>query len=114
MNLTSLKSLAHFFQDAVRLLNVKPDEYYLSETENLSDPVEIAFRKFGKHPCVQAIKQNILVSHDFHFSNTEVRDVLKETTASNNKKNDTFANIATKRLKEVTDICAPPLIDICN
>ena len=27
-----------FFEDAVRLLNVKPDEYYLSDTENLSDP----------------------------------------------------------------------------
>ena len=35
-----------FFQDAVRSLNVKPDEYYLSDTENLSDPVEIAVKKF--------------------------------------------------------------------
>ena len=35
-----------FFEDAVRLLNVEPDEYYLSDTENLSNPVEIAIRKF--------------------------------------------------------------------
>ena len=28
-----------FFEDAVRSLNVKPDEYYLSDTENSSDPV---------------------------------------------------------------------------
>ena len=28
-----------FFDDAARLFNVKPDEYYLSDTENLSDPV---------------------------------------------------------------------------
>ena len=49
-----------FFEDAVRLLNVKPDEYYLSDTENFSDPVEIAIRKFENHPNVQAIKQNIL------------------------------------------------------
>ena len=29
-----------FFEDAVRLLNVKPNEYYLSDTRNLSDPLE--------------------------------------------------------------------------
>ena len=35
-----------FFEDAVSSLNVKPDEYYLSDTENLSYPVEIAVKKF--------------------------------------------------------------------
>ena len=33
-----------FFEDAVRLLNVKSDEYYLSDRENLSTPVEFAIR----------------------------------------------------------------------
>ena len=28
-----------FFEDAARLFDVKPDEYYLSDKENLSDPV---------------------------------------------------------------------------
>ena len=93
-----------FFEDAVRSLIVKPDEYYLSDTENLSDPVEIAIRKFENHPSVQAIKQNISVKQDFYFSKTEVRDILKETTASNNKKNGTFGNILTKLLKEVYEM----------
>ena len=31
-----------FFEDSVRLLNVKPDEYYLSDTRNLIDPLETA------------------------------------------------------------------------
>ena len=43
MTLICLKS---FFEDTVRSLNVKPDEYYLSDTDNLSNPVEIAIRKF--------------------------------------------------------------------
>ena len=103
-----------FFEDVVRSLNVKPDEYYLSHTENLSDPVEIAIRKFKKHPSVQAIEQNISVNQDVYFSNTEVRDKLKETTSLHNNKNGTFGNIRTKILKEVSDICAPPLNDICN
>ena len=103
-----------FFEEAVRLLNVKPDEYYLSDTENLSNPVEIAIRKFENHPSDQAIKQNFSVNKDFYFSNTEVSDILKETTALNNKKNGTFGNIPTKLLKEVSDICAPALNDTWN
>ena len=72
-----------FFEDAVRLLSVEPDEYFLSDTKNLSNPVDIAIRKFENHPSVQAIKQNISVNKDFHFPNTEVSDILKETTALN-------------------------------
>ena len=46
------EKLNTFFEDAVRSLNVKADEYYLIETENLSDPVEIAVRKLENHPSV--------------------------------------------------------------
>ena len=81
---------------------------------NLSDHVEIAFRQFENHPSTQAIKQNISVNQDFYFSKTKVRDILKETAALNNKKNDTFGNIPTKLLKEVSDICARALNDIWN
>ena len=54
------------------------------------------------------------VNKDFHFSNSEVSDILNETAALNNKKNGTFGNIPTKLLKEVPDICAPALNDIWN
>ena len=97
------------------MLSVKPDEYYVSDTENLNDSVEIASGKFENHPIVQAIKQNISVNQDFYFSNTEIKDdILKETAAFSNKKNSTFNNIPTKRLKEVSDICAPALNYIWN
>ena len=67
-----------FFEDVVRSLNVKSDEYYLKGTENLSDPVEIAIRKFKNNPSVQAIKQNISVNQNLYFSNTDVRIYLKK------------------------------------
>ena len=41
-----------FFEDAVRMLNVKPDQYYLRDIEALSESVEIAIRKFENHPSV--------------------------------------------------------------
>ena len=81
-----LEEFSTFFEDAVRSLNEEPDEYYLSDTENLSNPVEIAIRKFENHPNVQAIKQNISVKKDFYLSNTEVSYMLMEITALNNKK----------------------------
>ena len=109
------EAFSTFFEDVVRSLNVNPDEYYLSDTENLSDTVEIPISKFENHPSVQAIKQNISVNQDFYFSNTEIKDdILKETAAFSNKKNSTFNNIPTKRLKEVSDICAPALNYIWN
>ena len=92
-----------FFGDAVRSLNVEPDEYYLSDMENLSNPVEIAITKFENHPSVQAIKRKISVNKDVYFSNTEVSDKLMETTALDNKNNGNFGNIPTKLLKEVSD-----------
>ena len=103
-NFDLFEEFSAFFEDAVRSLNVDPDEYYQSDTENWSNPVEIAIRKFENHPSVQAIKQNISVNKDFYFSNTEVSDILKETTALNNEKNGTFGNVPTKLLKEVSDI----------
>ena len=50
-----------FFEDAARSFSIKPDEFYLRDMETLSDPVEIAIRKFENHPSVQAINQNISV-----------------------------------------------------
>ena len=39
---------------------------------------------------------------------------MRKTITLNNKKNGTFGNILAKRLKEVCDICVPPLSDIWN
>ena len=49
------KEFSTFFEDPVRSLSVEPDEYYLSDTKNLGNPVEIAIRKCENHVSVQAI-----------------------------------------------------------
>ena len=54
------------------------------------------------------------VNQNFYFSNTDVGDILKESTALKNKKNGAFVNVSTKRLKEVSDVCSPPLYDVWN
>ena len=38
----------------------------------MSEPLEIAIKKFGNHPSVIAINQNISVNQNFNFSNMSV------------------------------------------
>ena len=49
------RDFSTFFEYAVRPLNVNPDEYQLSDKENLGDSVEIAIKTFKNHPSVLAI-----------------------------------------------------------
>ena len=60
--MTLILEFITFFEDVVRSFSVKPNEFYISGMENLSEPVEIAVRKFENHPSVSAIKQNISVN----------------------------------------------------
>ena len=41
-----------FFENAVKSLNIKPRNLSLEDTTNLSNPVEIAIKKFQNHPSV--------------------------------------------------------------
>ena len=104
----------HPTQTLTKFSSVRTRKVWIyKETENqnpiLSNPVDIAIRKLPssvqaikyKLSKCSAIKHNISVNKDFHFSNTEVSVILKETTAFNDKKNGTFGNIPTKLLKEV-------------
>ena len=56
-NLDLSEEFNTFFEDAVRSLSVMPDEYYLSDMENLSDLVEIAMGKFENHEMFKLLSQ---------------------------------------------------------
>ena len=58
---------------------------FLSDKSTVFSQISIE-KKLPNHPSVQAIKDNSSVNQDFYFPNTEVRNILKETTALNNKK----------------------------
>ena len=89
-----------FFEDAVRSISFKPDEFHLTNVEYLSETETFVLTKFENHSTAQAGKLNIFIDRTFNFSNIDVSDVLEETTTLNNKRNDTFGNISTKRLNK--------------
>ena len=45
-----------FFENVVKSLNIKPRNLSLGNTTNVSNPVEIAIKKFENHPSVQVIR----------------------------------------------------------
>ena len=67
-----------FFENAVKSLNIEPSNIIFGNTTNLSDPVEIAIKKFENHLSVEVIKENICVEQDFDFEQVEIGGISKE------------------------------------
>ena len=67
-----------------------------------------------QHPSINLIKVNITNDESFHFLPTKKESILKEIINLDNKKNGTFKNIPTRRLKDVSNMCSPILANIWN
>ena len=77
--------------------------------------MEIAIKKFGNHPSVQIIKENICEEQDFDFEQARCdRWYIKKIKNLDNNKNGTFKNIPSNRLKELSEVSAPCLTRIWN
>ena len=70
--------------------------------------------KYDNHPSIEAIKSNITFDSNFEFSEIGLDEIIKEINNLDAKKNGTFKNIPTKRLKEVSDIAGSALLNIWN
>ena len=80
----------------------------------MSNPVEIAIKKFENHTSVQIIKEHIYVNQEFDFEQASIDDILKEMKSLDNKKNGTFNNTLSNCMKEVSKVTAPCLTNIWN
>lgn len=102
-----------FFNNAVKSLNLDCDDSLLSNTSDLSNPVDIAIEKFKNHPSIITIKNNIN-SSPFEFSNTETDIILKELNMLDSSKNGTHGDIPAKCLKNVSNECSEYLVRVWN
>ena len=106
------QTLNNFFENAVKSLGIKENQYILSNTGESADPVDIALNKFEHHPSILAIKENISFENMFTFSSVTVEEILSEISSLDSKKAGTFKNIPTKHLKETSDICSEYLLKL--
>ena len=107
-------SFNDYFENAVKSLNISENQYLLSSTSGLSDPIEIAIKKFESHPSILAIKENINISSSFNFSKCNEKEIVSEISKLDQTKVGTHKNIPAKILKETSDICGKHLQDIWN
>ena len=105
-----LLTFNNYFKNSVTSLNIKENLCLQNTSSDLSDPAEIALKKFANDPSIYDIKNTIgeRVSK-FAFSKITIDDIKAEL-----KSLKTFLGITTKHLKQVTDIILEPLMQIWN
>ena len=102
-----------FFTNTVKSLNIGENAYLLSDTDGITDPIDIALRKYEVHPSVLRIKET--VSHStFSFTEVGLTEVGEELENLNPKKANTYKNIPPRLLKENSDICSSSILRIVN
>ena len=102
-----------FFTNTVKSLNIGENAYLLSDTDGITDPIDIALRKYEVHPSVLRIKET--VSHStFSFTEVGLTEVGEELENLNPKKANTYKNIPPRFLKENSDICSSSILRIVN
>ena len=87
------EELSSFFENEVKSLNISPRNLILDDTTNLSDPVEIAIKKFENHPSAQIIKECICIDQELDFEQVSINDILEDIKNLDNKKNGSFYTI---------------------
>ena len=106
-NEKKLEEFNSFFENTVKSLNIKLSNLILGDITNLSNPVEIAIKKFENNPSVQIIKNNINVGQALNFKQIELNDIIKEIKNLDDNENGTFTNISSKQLHDVASVSAP-------
>ena len=61
------KYFSEYFKDAVNNLNLRYDENLLTDTSNITDPLDIAIKKIENHPSIIAIRNNFELPLEFNF-----------------------------------------------
>ena len=103
-----------FFKESVQSLNINENTLLQTDTGDLTDPVEIALKKFSNHPSIRDIREMVDIESTFSFSKVNIRDIETELKALKTKKACTFLGIPAKHLKQVIDIIKKPLMQIWN
>jgi hypothetical protein len=58
----------------------------LNDTEGLSNPVEIALKKFESHPSIIEIKEKVTIESKFVFAKVSMSDIKNELKSLKTKK----------------------------
>ena len=98
-----------YFETAVNAV-----KYFLTETGNLKEPIEVSIKKFENYPSILSINESINVEQPFQFSETTSEEVLSGINNEHSTKVGSYKNMPTKILKDTSEIGSEHLAKICN
>ena len=108
------ETLNTYFENAVKKLDINENRFLVDESgEKSDDPIMSSIEKYAHHPSVLKIREKIN-TFEFSFSETTLGEVERELSQLDAKKASTFQNIPPKNLKQVSDVCAPVLLNLIN
>ena len=108
------ETFSTIFKESVARLEINENSFLQNDTNDLTDPVEIALRKFEIHPSVLDIKDTVNQNSSFSFCKISPREIELELKSLKTKKASTFLSIPVKHIKQVIDIILEPLTEIWN
>ena len=108
------ETMNEFFVTVTDSLGI--NENFIDEnlTDEVTDPVEKAVKKFSNHPSILKIKGHYQNAGPFVFQKFAPGTVDKEVKDLNPKKATTHKNIPPNILKSNSDVCVEPLTQIFN
>ena len=104
-------TLNTFFGDAVKSLDISIPNEYITDSSNISDPIENIILKCANHSSIISINSSITKS-TFSFSVVNVDDIKTELDALNCRKPCKSDSIPATFLKNYSSICREPLHNI--
>ena len=107
------ETFSEFFKSAVNTLDISDNEFLLTDTLNLEDPVEIALEKFKAHPSIKEIRKNV-TKRNFSFKEINTLEIEEQIYNLKNKKAIPFMELPTNILKKVSNTISETLCSIWN
>ena len=105
------ETLSKFFVKAVDKLDIKEFKS-ISNIDGLSDPVEIAIKKYENRPSIVVITEKFNFTVRFEFEEVNLKHIEKEILNLDTRKAVASSSIPAKVLKEASNICSPVLQQI--
>ena len=80
-------------------LDIDVNDILITDTQNINDPILKAIKKYGKHPSITKINENIRVDNKFSFSTVPLIDIKNVANSLDASKSTTYCNIPHKDIQ---------------
>ena len=107
------ETLNSYFSEATKSQSINENSYILNKTINITDPIDVAVKKFESHPSILRMNENVYMT-SFTFNTITLEEVEFEIWKMNPDKASASDSIPVRSFKENVDICGPVIHPIVN